>query len=143
MFRQSWLERLLVRREQKSAATDPVAHGAKSAGNLGNPCKHTGVGEKKPTGDPVGFSIWWSWGEPISYTSRCLRCQKLMCFQRLRSLRQSSTTFGSSKGGWQCAPKVYPVVFPQIDPEVPDFCGRGFKNGQRSQATQSSYHIRS
>ena len=43
----------------KSAATDLVAHGAKSARTLGNPRKHAGVGEKKPTGDPVGFSIWW------------------------------------------------------------------------------------
>ena len=25
--------------------------------------EHAGVGKKKPTGDPVGFSIWWSWGD--------------------------------------------------------------------------------
>ncbi len=34
-----------------------------SATTLGNPCKHAGIGEKKPTGDPVGFLIWWSWGD--------------------------------------------------------------------------------
>ena len=35
----------------------------KSARTLGNPNKHAGIGKKNPTGDPVGFLIWWSWGD--------------------------------------------------------------------------------
>lgn len=33
----------------------------KSAKTLGNPSEHAGIGKKNPTGDPVGFLIWWSW----------------------------------------------------------------------------------
>ena len=36
---------------------------AKSARTLGNPNEHAGIGKKNPTGDPVGFLIWWSWGD--------------------------------------------------------------------------------
>ena len=32
---------------------------AKSARTLGNPNEHAGIGKKNPTGDPVGFLIWW------------------------------------------------------------------------------------
>ena len=51
--------------QERAKVTDFWTPGktAKSARTLGNPCKHAGVGEKKPTGDPVGFSIWWSWGD--------------------------------------------------------------------------------
>lgn len=35
----------------------------KSARTLGNPNEHAGIGKKNPTGDPVGFYVWWSWGE--------------------------------------------------------------------------------
>ena len=28
-----------------------------------NATEHAGTGEKNPTGEPVGFSIWWSWGD--------------------------------------------------------------------------------
>jgi hypothetical protein len=31
----------------------------KSARTLGNPNEHVGIGKKNPTGDPVGFLIWW------------------------------------------------------------------------------------
>ena len=31
----------------------------KSARTLGNPNEHAGIGKKNPTGDPVGFLIWW------------------------------------------------------------------------------------
>ena len=31
----------------------------KSAGTLGNPRKHAGIGEKNPTGLRVGFCVWW------------------------------------------------------------------------------------
>jgi hypothetical protein len=31
--------------------------------NLGNPNEHAGIGKKNPTGDPVRFYVWWSWGE--------------------------------------------------------------------------------
>ena len=34
---------------------------AKSARTLRNPNEHAGIGEKNPTGGPVGFDIWWSW----------------------------------------------------------------------------------
>ena len=33
----------------------------KSTRTLGNPNEHVGIGKKNPTGDPVGFLIWWSW----------------------------------------------------------------------------------
>ena len=32
---------------------------AKSARTLRNPNEYAGLGEKKPTGGPVGFDIWW------------------------------------------------------------------------------------
>ena len=35
----------------------------KSARTLWNPNEHAGIGEKNPTGGPVGFDIWWSWGD--------------------------------------------------------------------------------
>ena len=35
----------------------------KSARTLGNPNEYAGIGKKNPTGDPVGFYVWWSWGE--------------------------------------------------------------------------------
>ena len=35
----------------------------KSARTLGNPNEHAGIGKKNPTGDPVGFYVWWSWGD--------------------------------------------------------------------------------
>jgi len=31
----------------------------KSARTLRNPNEHAGIGEKNPTGGPVGFDIWW------------------------------------------------------------------------------------
>jgi hypothetical protein len=51
--------RLLAMREQKMAVFRDSPNTAKSAGTLWNPCKHAGVGKKIPTGDPVGFLIWW------------------------------------------------------------------------------------
>ena len=45
------------------AETGDAVSGVKSAGTRLNPTKHAGTGEKNPTGDPVGFLIWWSWGD--------------------------------------------------------------------------------
>ena len=55
--------RLLAAREQKWPFLGPYQKLPKSARALWNLRKHAGVGEKKPTGNPVGFSIWWSWGD--------------------------------------------------------------------------------
>jgi hypothetical protein len=51
------------RREQNVAVSGPVASVEKSARTLGNPNEHAGIDEKNPTGGPVGFDIWWSWGD--------------------------------------------------------------------------------
>ena len=56
--------RLLAYGEQKEAKRREVGAEAKSARTPRNPRKHAGVGKKKPTGDPVGFSIWWWNTEP-------------------------------------------------------------------------------
>ena len=53
----------MARRERNPAVSGPATLMTKSARTLGNPCKHAGIGEKNPTGGPVGFDIWWSWGD--------------------------------------------------------------------------------
>ena len=51
-------------------------------------------------------------GSQILTLRECLPYQKIVCFQRVRAPQQNSTTFEFSKGGWQCAPKVSPLVSP-------------------------------
>jgi len=54
----------------------------KSARTLGNPNKHAGIGKKNPTGDPVGFLIWWSWRDlnprPQTFFEQFYMCSHLI-----------------------------------------------------------------
>ena len=45
------------------AVSGPVASLAKSARIRRNRRRHAGTGKKNPTGEPIGFDIWWSWGD--------------------------------------------------------------------------------
>ena len=44
---------------------------AKSARTLENPNEHAGIGKKNPTGDPVGFLIWWTYEELNIRSEEC------------------------------------------------------------------------
>ena len=49
--------------ERKSAGRRQKWLATKSARTRRNPHKQAIAGKKKPTGEPVGFLIWWSWGD--------------------------------------------------------------------------------
>jgi len=48
-----------------------------------NPRKHAIAGKKKPTGEPVGVLIWWSWGDlnprPQAFFGQFYMCSRLVC----------------------------------------------------------------
>jgi len=47
-----------------------------------NPHKQAIAGKKKPTGEPVGFLIWWSWGDlnprPQAFFVQFYMCSRLI-----------------------------------------------------------------
>ena len=56
--------------------------GSKRSWHWVNPNEHAGIGKKNPTGDPVGFLIWWSWRDlnprPQAFFEQFYMCSRLV-----------------------------------------------------------------
>ena len=86
----------------------------KSAKTLGNPSEHAGIGKKNPTGDPVGFLIWW-WGRTPFQTQRTgLVFAANGCIEQLRK------------------PPTWLAVYQRLMVDLIENCGRQFKSAFRT-----------
>jgi len=71
-----------TRESSKGPNLRGVDRRSKSAMTRRNPHKQAIAGKKKPTGEPVGFLIWWSWGDlnprPQAFFVQFYMCSRLI-----------------------------------------------------------------